>query len=175
MGVSLLFVFVVLPLTILLLLVGIYRKSRKITLIGCLPFFLFCCLLGWVYVDNYMHRLHKREVYGTYVVDRSQFPGRQSNWQYHHFRMEIGRDDTLRLYLTEQDKIIRTYKRPIRFVPMRVQALWQFDDSDALPTHHLIAETPTLYRKGWKFYYVFNSVRFRNVFFKKGTYKKDRF
>jgi len=37
--------------------------------------------------------------------------------------------------------------------------------------HHILKETPTLYRKVWSFYYVFESEKFGNMFFKKGDWK----
>ncbi len=39
------------------------------------------------------------------------------------------------------------------------------------PTHHIMASNPTIYRSFKSFYLVFNSSKFNNVFFKKGTWK----
>ena len=94
---------------------------------------------------------------------------KQADWQYNHFRFEITKEDELLFYITDNEKIIKTYKEEVRFKSdySSPHILLKSDSS----LHHIIEEPPTLYRHVWSFYYVFESPKFGNVFFKKGHWK----
>lgn len=113
--------------------------------------------------------LKKNDFYGDYVVNRDYFKGKQADWQYNHFRLEIKSNDSILFYVTEKDKIIKTYKGTIATVkPYNSERLILKMEK---PTYHIISNSPTIYRSTWSFYLVFHSDRFNNVFFKKGNWK----
>lgn len=113
--------------------------------------------------------LEKEDAYGEYVIDRTQFAGKQADWQYNHFRFEITEQDDFIFYVTEREKVIKAYKGKVVFLPAYNCRIVLDVDT---PRHHIIVDNPTLYRKVWSFYYVFNSPKFGNVFFKKGDWKE---
>lgn len=39
--------------------------------------------------------LTQEDIYGTYIIDKEQFPGDQADWQYDHFKFEITPDNKL--------------------------------------------------------------------------------
>ncbi len=109
------------------------------------------------------------DIRGAYIIDRDQFPGKQADWQYNHFRFEITDDDRFVFYETDKEKIIHTYRGHIEYNETyktpRIKLLFNNE------RHHIIADNPTLYRNTWSFYYVFHSEKFGNVFFKKGEWE----
>ena len=110
----------------------------------------------------------KEDFYGTYIVDRNFFKGKNADWQYNHYRFEITKDDELNLYITDENKILKIYKRKVQFI-----------DGEASPHLKIINENPnfileaepTLYRNSWDFYLVFKTQPYSNTFFKKGKWK----
>ncbi|MEQ1733795.1 MAG: hypothetical protein ABL940_08985 [Bacteroidia bacterium] len=112
--------------------------------------------------------VEQNDVYGKYSIDNTMFAGKQANWQKQHFEFEITKDDTLRFYVLNNGKKIRTDKRKIIFTNTGyVSALWKFNlENDSL-THHCISSTPILYRYPFKFRYVFLSKKYNNMYFVK--------
>ncbi|MEN2399610.1 hypothetical protein GKZ90_0007470 [Flavobacterium sp. MC2016-06] len=113
--------------------------------------------------------LERNDIYGEYVIDTTQFYGKQAVWQYNHYRFEIKRNNKIVFHLTEKNKIIKTYTGTVQFLEeyKKPRIKTHFEN----PKYHIVIENPTLYRKIWSFYYVFNSSKFGNVFFKKGKWK----
>jgi hypothetical protein len=104
-------------------------------------------------------------IYGTYVIDRTRYAGKQADWQYDHFKFKIEQPDKFTFYVMEKDSLVAFYRAKIKFserFPRRI-ALELIDT----PAHHIIAENPTLYREPYSFYYVFKSKKLGNVFFTK--------
>ncbi|KAF2507986.1 hypothetical protein EYY60_18755 [Flavobacterium zhairuonense] len=118
---------------------------------------------------NKKTEVDKNDVYGEYVIDTTHFYGKQAKWQYNHFRFEIKRNNKVVFQLTEQNKIVKSYAGSVEFLEgyIRPRIIFHFKD----PVHHIVKENPTLYRDMWSFYYVFNSSKFGNVFFKKGKWE----
>ena len=113
--------------------------------------------------------LQKSDYYGEYIIDKSFFPGKQSNWQYDHFRFEIKQDDKLYFYESEKDKVVKTYIGTISTVrPWNSERLIINMEK---PTIHIMKSNPTIYRNTWDFYLVFYSEKFNNMYFKKGIWK----
>ncbi len=109
--------------------------------------------------------------YGEYVIDRDVFKGKQADWQYNHYRFEIKEDNTFLFYVTEKEKIIKTYKGTVTFIAPRGKSVCIFIDMNE-PRHHILEQHPTMYRNIWSFYYVFKSKYYGNMFFRKGTWKE---
>src|SRR5690606_2685813 len=119
-----------------------------------------------------LKRLHRKmepereDIYGTYCIDTTKFPGKQAKWQYEHIFFEIFPNDSIYFYETEGERIIRTHTGSIRFHPAyrRPRLIVTMDTA-----FHITEQNPTLYRTTWDFYYVFDSRLWGNMFFKKGN------
>lgn len=171
-GFNLFFVFILLPLAIILIILIIIKRSKFLTI-------LLLSLLGVVFgiiIFSFIVRyftdkrtLTVDDIYGEYVIDRDFFKGRQTDWQYDHYRLELTRQNRFKFYVTDNSKIVRTYKGSISFVDNYASPRIVFNPDS--PRHHIIDLTPTLYRSPFSFYYVFYSPKFGNVFFTKGNWK----
>jgi len=110
----------------------------------------------------------KEDIYGKYVIDRTKYSGKQSDWQYNHFQFEITKQNQFIFYQTEYGKILDSDTINIEFLEVysshRVKLVGGY-------RHHIIQDNPTLFRNVWSFYYVFHSPKFGNLFFKKGKWK----
>lgn len=165
-GFNLFFVFILLPGSVLLAILGVASGKK-----------LFWQLLGgsWAGVIGLgllsaltrplfeTIQLEKQDYYGSYVIDRSKCPGRQADWQYQTFRFDITTDDRIAFYVLENGNVAQTYRGTISTVkPYSSERLVLHM---AQPAHHILTTDPTIYRRGRRFYLVFNSPRFGNVFF----------
>lgn len=171
-GFNLFFMFVLVPLTGLLLLIWlitrkkIFGKALGLLWIGIFGFVSLIIMIHF-FIDK--KELSRKDIYGQYIIDRTKFPGAQADWQYDHFRLEITPQNKFFFYLAEKDKIIKVYQGNVIFLESYTspRIVLQVDT----PRHHIINDKPTLYRNTWTFYYVFNSPKFGNVFFTKGQWK----
>lgn len=115
-------------------------------------------------------QLEKEDIYGNYVIDRSKCSGKQSDWQYNHYRFKITENNKIYFYITDKEKIIKT-------IEGKVEIIEYYTPSPRLkiifnePRFHIIKDNPTLYREIWSFYYVFYSEKYQNIFFTKGNWK----
>ncbi len=166
-------IFLILPLSVLLVLIwGFSRKSIFGKLLmglwgGIVLFVLF--ILTFEYLTSKIV-LEKKDYYGEYIIDRNYFKGEQADWQYNSFRFEITPNDSIYFYVTDQRRIIKTYKGVIETVsPYGSERLVVKMDE---PNHHVLTSSPTVYRKSWSFFLVFNSPKYYNMFFRKGKWKK---
>lgn len=113
--------------------------------------------------------LVKKDYCGQYIINRNYFPGKQSDWQYNNFRFEIKDNDSIYFYVTDKERIVKTFRGTISTIKR--------NNSERLvikmeqPTHHILASVHTMYRSTWDFYLVFYSSKFNNVYFKKGEWK----
>ncbi len=171
-GFNLFFIFILLPLTGILLLFWLF--SRKIIIGkmlgivwgGVLSLILFLGIVRWL---NSKIILKKDDYYGEYIVNRNYFKGKQTDWQYNHFRFEITDKDSIFFYETEGEKILKIHQGTIHTVkPYNSARLVIYMEN---PIHHILASNPTTYRASWDFYLVFRSPKFYNVFFKKGKWQ----
>lgn len=112
--------------------------------------------------------LEKDDIYGKYRVDKTKYSGRQADWQHDHHLIEINSNDTLTLYIFDDNgHTIKEEKVKISFNEGWVNAPRIVIHSD-LTSNHIIKSSPTLYRKRFfNFYYVFESELYGNMFFKK--------
>ncbi|GEO07462.1 hypothetical protein AAE02nite_51260 [Adhaeribacter aerolatus] len=174
-GFNLFFILILIPFTGILLI--IWLISRKL-LIGKILRLIWLGIIGLVVLVSALNwltsktELDKEDYYGEYVINRDYFKGKQTDWQYNHFRFEITDQDSIFFHVTDKEKILNTYRGTVRTTnPINYH-------SDRLiivmekPTHHILTSNPTTYRSAWSFYLVFNSPKFHNVFFEKGKWKK---
>lgn len=169
MGFGLGFIFVLLPLTVLLLILWVETGKRLLGIALGLMWLGAGGIFLLAVVSESMSKLDPDDFYGEYVIDRTKFPGRQADWQYNHYRFEITPANELRFHVTDGRRIVRTYAVPITFTNLRAtpHLVLQLDSS----RYHILADNPTLYRTNGEFYYVFESPHFGNVFFTKGHWQ----
>jgi len=171
-GFSLFFVFILLPLTGILLIIWAitrqktYGKVLGYLWLGLIGFILLIYTLGALTADKI---LEKKDFYGQYVVDRSYFKGKQANWQYNNFRFEIKQNDKIYFYVTDKEKILKTYIGTIS--TLKPYSSERLVINMEQPTIHIMKSNPTIYRSAWSFYLVFHSNKFNNMYFRKGTWK----
>lgn len=169
---NLLFIFFLVPLSVLLLLIGflsrklIFGKFVGILWIGIFGLVLFSVTVQWLKAKT---ELKKKDYYGEYIVNRDYFLGNQADWQYDNFRFEIKNNDSIYFYVTDKEQILDTFRGVISTVkPWNSERLIIYMEQ---PTHHILTSNPTTYRSSWSFYLVFYSSKFYNVYFKKGKWK----
>ncbi|RSK23871.1 hypothetical protein [Hymenobacter metallilatus] len=172
MAISFFFIFILVPGTLLLfLLTAVTQKKIFLKILGG----------GWVVVATLgivlfvtrplfeTIKLKKEDLYGSYIIDRSKFPGRQADWQYNTFRFTITPDDRITFYVIDGSRIVKLYVGTVYTV--KPYESYRLAVSMQQPTHHIMSSNPTIYRRGRQFYLVFNSPLFGNVFFRKGDWE----
>ena len=170
-GFNLFFIFVLIPLTIILLIAWLVTRKN---IYGKAAGFIWLRIVGLVIISLIIHAalakktLKKADFYGEYIVNRSYFPGKQANWQYDNFRFEIRENDSIYLYVTRKDKIVKTFKGVV--TTLKSYGSERLIVKMQQPKHHIFDSNPTVYRSAWSFYLVFNSPKFSNMFFKKGRW-----
>lgn len=173
-GFNLGIVFIIFPLTLILLLLGAFtRKKSFFKVIGCIWIPIFC-LIGFSLIISLLpdtRVLEKEDYYGEYIIDRNFFKGKQADWQYNHFRMKITKNDSIFLYTMENENIVAVHKGKITTVkPYNSERLVLKMNE---PNHHITETNPTIYRKRWwNFHLVFKSRKFHNMYFHKGKWEK---
>ncbi|MBB4801617.1 hypothetical protein HNP37_001678 [Flavobacterium nitrogenifigens] len=171
-GFNLFFVFILLPLTFLLLLIWLIKRKRVfgktigLLWLGIFGLVLFSVTIRWLTGKT---ELEKKDYYGQYIVDRDFFPGKQSDWQYDNFRFEIKENDSIYFYVTDKDRIVKRYRGTIKTTTTYNSERLILNMNQ--PIHHIMSSNPTTYRSAWSFYLVFYSPKFNNVYFKKGKWK----
>lgn len=171
-GFNLFFAFILIPLTGLFLVIWFFTKKK---IIGKTLGWIWLGIFGLLMLSEIARFLtaktilEKKDYYGEYIVNRDYFPGKQSDWQYEHFRFEIKDNDSIYFYVTDKASILKTYRGIITTIkPDRSERLVIHMEQ---PTHHIVMENPTTYRSAWSFFLVFHSSKFNNLFFKKGRWK----
>ena len=173
-GFNLFFIFILVPLTGILLIA--WLLSRKLW-IGKILGFIWLGIFGLALLSGIVQwltsktELDKEDYYGEYVVNRDYFEGEQTDWQYNHFRFEITDEDSIFFYVTDKEKILKTYRGTIKTTdPGNYRSARVIIEMEE-PTHHILTSNPTTYRSAWDFNLVFKSPKFYNVFFEKGKWK----
>ncbi len=175
-GFNLFFTFILIPSFVILIITWVL--TRKIIfgkIIGCVVL----GVLGLTFLSLSIQfltsktKLEKQDYYGQYVINRDYFKGKQADWQYENFRFEIKDNDSLYFYVTNKNKILKTYRGTISTSKPYNSEILIINMQQ--PTHHIVTHNPTVYRDAWGFYLVFYSPKFNNVYFKKrsvDTYRK---
>jgi hypothetical protein len=170
-GFNFFFILILIPLTIIFLIGWLVTKK---SIYGKIAGIIWLGVIGLGIISVIIHSLRakkilkKKDYYGQYVIDRSYFSGKQADWQYNHFRFEIKENDSIYLYITDNDKILKKFAGTVATVnPYGSERL---SIRMQQPVHHVFTSNPTIYRSTWSFYMVFNSPKFGNMFFKKGEW-----
>lgn len=168
------FLFILAPLTGVLLLAWWGTKNeiyRKIVGYFWLSLFGLFILGTIIRLLTNKKELDKQDYYGEYIVNRDFFPARQADWQYENFRFEIKANDSIYFYVTDKEKIVKTYCGTIKTTDPSQHISERLIINMEQPTHHIMTSNPTTYRSAWSFYLVFYSPKFNNIYFKKGQWK----
>jgi hypothetical protein len=142
-GFNLFFVFILLPLTALLLLTwALTRKKVFGKAIGILWVSIFALpILAMLTRPLSKKKVLKQEdYYGGYVIDRRYFPGKHADWQYHNFHFIIKPNDSIYFHSTPADG-------PARVYPGTISTMAPYGSARlvlhmAAPTHHVLATDP---------------------------------
>ena len=132
-------------------------------------------LLGCFFVTGFFYNLlnskttvSKENFYGSYIVDRNYFKGKNADWQYNHYRFEITKDNEFILYVTDRNKILKIFKRRLEFIEGYASPHLKVINDNR---NFILESEPTLYKNSRSFYLVFKSQSYSNMFFKKGIWK----
>ena len=172
-GFNLGMIFIIFPAIVILFILYIATKKQYFgkAILGIIVGIAVLIILAFsLHIFFSKKELKKHDYYGSYVVDRSYFPGKQANWQYDHYRFEIKENDSVYFYCTDEQKIKKIYRGRITTVKPTNSERLIFKMNT--PVHHIVKENPTTYRGTWDFYLVLHSDKFGNMFFKKGEWKK---
>ncbi|TXF76370.1 hypothetical protein [Chryseobacterium sp.] len=122
------------------------------------------CIL---FVNDFINsktKVDKKDIYGTYVVDRKMFKGKNANWQYEHFTYKIKENNDFTFYEYFNNGSIKSiHKGRIKFVDGYTSPHLMI--INLAPNHQVVDKEPLLVRSNWNFYYVFKSKKFGNMFF----------
>lgn len=171
-GFNLLLAFLILPTTGLLLLVWIISRKRFVLLIvltiwgGIISLVLLSLALRPFFQKV---ELEPNDYHGDYIVDRSYFPGKQADWQYNRFRFTITEEDSIYFYVTDQEKILQTFRGTTSYPTPYSSARLAINMEG--PEFHVLSSNPTIHREVWSFYLTLYSPKYNNLFFRKGTWK----
>lgn len=125
----------------------------------------------WVWLQSKV-KLEKEDIYGTYRVDPDLYPGPQADWQRDHYNLTIAEDGTIALRERYDNGGTQTFTGRYEFVEGYASAPRLRIPNDVY-THHVVSDSPTLYRESWGFYYVFKSHRYGNMFFRKESWWQE--
>lgn len=171
-GFNLFFVFILVPLTAILLLIWLFSgkklfgKTLGVIWLGIFGLIFFSMSINWLTSKT---ELKKKDYYGQYIVNRDFFSGKQADWQYENFRFEIKDNDSIYFYVTNREKILKTYRGTITTTESYSSERLIINMEQ--PTNHILSSNPTTYRGTWSFILVFYSPKFSNVYFKKGEWE----
>lgn len=172
-GFNLFFIFILVPLTGILLVIWlvtrkkIFGKAAGLIWLGIFGLALLSGTVQWLTAKK---ELKKEDYYGEYIVNRDYFPGRQADWQYESFRFEIKDNDSIYFYITDKERILKTYRGTITTTDPSQYSSERLMINMEQPTHHILTTNPTTYRSAWSFYLVFQSSKFNNIYFEKGQF-----
>jgi energy-coupling factor transporter transmembrane protein EcfT len=144
------------------------KNTSGILLLLLAILFLTNFTLRWFYSKT---KLNKNDYHGEYIINRDLFSGKQTDWQYNHFRFKITENDSIHFYLTNKKTILKTFSGKVRTTPPNIYPSARLIIEMDTPTHHILTSNPTTIRGSWNFYLVFESPKFHNVFFKKGKWQ----
>ena len=149
-----------------LVIYAVLKKTRKPLIVVAALWGLTILLFIIATVADHFRtpiRLTKHDIIGEYRIDTNFFSGTNAKWQYDHYRFTITPSDSIIFNVTNKDTIIKTFKEKIVY-SSGPPDLWKVQSNT---TYHVIKYPPTLYRGHKRFYYVFKSDIYGNMFFRK--------
>ena len=107
--------------------------------------------------------LDKDDIIGKYEIDKSFYPGKQSDWQHDNFKLEIT-DSKVYLWRKVNGRFTTTESIKTTWSERDICQKWGYEE---IPNHYFFSNKPTLYRSHWDFYYVIKTKCCGNMFFRK--------
>jgi hypothetical protein len=143
----------------------IAKRKRALKILGVVWLLTGAVIATGLIADHYRTpiRLTKANIIGEYRIDTNFFSGTNAKWQYKHYSFSITPADSIIFYVTNQGTTIKTFKEKIVY-STGPPDLWKVKSDTA---YHVIRNPPTLYRGHDKYYHVFKSGHFGNMFFRK--------
>lgn len=140
------------------------KKTHLKQLLYVLSFLLFLFVIILIIGKiNQKKRVYPKDIPGKYKIDRSQFAGKNADWQYDHFKFEITEKDSFIFYvLNDNSKIVKTFRYKMQ---TNNGGIFYIHKPDSC--YHVLEKQPTLYRNRFSYYYVFESYLYGNMFFRK--------
>lgn len=171
-----------------------------------LSFFFTISLGVFIFSYEFMSRpmmVTKHKLQGKYVINRKLFKGKNADWQYTHYWLEI-KQDAMYLHVMDKGKEIAQYKKEIHYCRVKKHTFFFFDintentnddnitDEDRLrapieleyektekvytaSTHHMLSFRPRLNAYPLYFNVVLHSSKYGNMFFRKGRWRNRKF
>ena len=96
-----------------------------------------------------LKKLHRDDFIGEFVIDRKCFAGKQADWQYDNFRFEIKKNDSIYFYVTNKERLIKTYRGTITTTKPYSSEILKVKMEQ--PTNHIMSSNPGIYRGKWSF------------------------
>lgn len=165
-GFSLIGIPLLLLLSVALLLYFLFAKEKKaLYALGILWGMVFLLIPFSLLMDNYRQpiSLTKADFVGDYRIDTTFYPGRNARWQYDRFGFRILESDSI-IFVEINDKgtRINVHRHPIN-VSAGPPSLWTVTNETS---SRVFQKPPALYRGHTRFYYVFVSEGYGNMFFR---------
>lgn len=170
---SLAFLFIFfLFVSIFLFIFKLIFKNKIFNTLNKLWWLLFFSLPIIFYIISFFtskKEIEINDIYGNYIIDREKYAGEQADWQYNHYRFKITEKNKIFFYITDKENITTTIEGTVSYSEGGHSPHLKIEINE--PVYHVLKENPTLYREIWSFYYVFESNKYGNMFFKKGNWK----
>ena len=149
----------------LLIYFVVTKKKIALKILGGLWVLTILILGLGLFMDKFRKpiSLTKQDIICEYRIDTNFYPGRNAKWQYKNYKFTITSNDSLYFYQTSGDKIFKSYAYKLKY-SSGPPDLWTIQ---SMTTYHVIKYPPILYRGHNKFYYVFKSDIYGNMFFRK--------
>jgi hypothetical protein len=146
-----------------------FRKKRPLFFVSAgiavllLGYVAYAAIL-WLNKPKPPLRLAKADIVGEYRIDTTFYPGYQARWQYKHFMFKITASDSIDFTEMGDMGFPRKHLQlPISYNPSNPM-LWRIEGKF---WHHVLNGQPILFRGPERFYYVFHSEDFGNMFFRR--------
>jgi hypothetical protein len=147
-GFNLFFIFILVPLTGVLLIIWLLSGKLLIGKVLACVWFGIIGLVALVSLLNWLtspKELERADYYGEYVINRDYFEGEQTDWQYNHFRFEITDQDSIFFHVTDKKNVLKTYRGTVRTTdPNNYHSARLILDMEQ-PTYHILISNPTTY------------------------------
>ncbi|MEY3443395.1 MAG: hypothetical protein RLZZ519_1676 [Bacteroidota bacterium] len=166
-GFSLIGIPLLLLLSVTLLLYFLFAQEKKaLYALGIIWGLVLLLIPISLLMDDLRRPIHltKVDFVGDYRIDTTFYPGRNARWQYDRFGFRIlGSNSIIFVEINDKGTRIKVHRHPIK-VSAGPPSLWTVTDETS---SRVFQQPPMLYRGHTKFYYVFDSERYGNMFFRK--------
>ncbi|MBS1562781.1 MAG: hypothetical protein JST39_00275 [Bacteroidetes bacterium] len=108
-------------------------------------------------------KLEKENIIGHYRIDKKFYPGKNADWQYERYSFTITPSDSIYLFVKRKDSVLHVFAKKLEYTSGPPK-LWRIKSNSSF---HVFKNRVTLVRGHKRFYYVFQSKYYGNMFFRK--------